>query len=141
MDAVSNRSIATVACLQAATAIAALLFSPTAALAVAAIGALALGRYVAVALFARAIGSGGKALMRFLAVSAWVLGFAALLAAVAAVALKAKGSLPWAVAAAFAGPLGMSALAFGSGISALAASRPRLQRNAPGGAGHSGGDR
>jgi hypothetical protein len=72
-------------------------------------------------LFARAVGSGGKAWMRAIAASAWILGFAALLAAVAAVALRAKGVLPWAVAAAFAGPLGMSALALGSGIGAFAA--------------------
>jgi hypothetical protein len=126
MNALSARSILVVAALQAATALAALASSPTAAIAAAAIGALAIGRYAAVALFASSLCPSAaarpspRALFRLLSASAWILGLAALLAGVAAVALRAPNALPWAVAAAFAGPLGMTALALGSGLAAVA---------------------
>jgi hypothetical protein len=133
MDSVSGRSVLLVASLQAAISIAALSSSPASAIAASAIGALALGRYLALALFARTVGAGAGLQARFLSASAWILGLAAMLAALAAVALRAKPALPWAVAAALAGPLGMSALALGSGVGAVAAGRRA--------SGHAGGDR
>jgi hypothetical protein len=136
MDALSARSLLIVAVLQASVSATALVSSRTAALAAGAIGALALGRYAAVAFFASTIGSSARAGLRAFAASAWVLGLAALVAAVAAVALRARPALPWAVAAAFAGPFGMSALALGSGLCSLSAGR-----TASGGAGRSGGRR
>jgi hypothetical protein len=135
MDATSGRSLLVVASLQAATALAALLASPTAALAAAAIGALALGRYAAVAFFASTLGPGSSQGLHVFAASAWVLGLLALLAAVAAVLARARPALPWAVAAALAGPIGMSALAFARGIGSLS-SRPPIHR---GGAARTGG--
>src|SRR5512142_1688306 len=69
----------------------------TAALASAAIGILAVGRYVAVASFAASLGRRGPAAA--LSLSAWILGFLALIVAIAAVAARAKPSLPWALAA------------------------------------------
>jgi cobalamin synthase len=123
MDALSRRSLLIVASLQASIALTALLASPTAAVAAAAIGILAVGRYVAVACFAATLGSRAKAQVHILASSAWVLGMMALAVAVAAVALKAKPALPWAIAAALAGPFGMSALAFGTGLGAVVAGR------------------
>lgn len=129
MDALSWRSILLVALLQAIVALAALASSPTAAIAAAAIGALAVGRYLAVAGFAATLGSDAKAVLRLLSSSAWAIGMMALAAAIAAVAVKARPALPWAVAAAVAGPLGMSAMALASGIGALFSNR----------AGHSGG--
>jgi hypothetical protein len=136
MDTLSARSLLIVAMLQASVAAAALASSRTAALAAGAIGALAIGRYAAVAFFASTIGSSAKAGIRAFAASAWVLGLAALLVAVAAVALRARAALPWAVAAAIAGPLGMSALALVSGLRALSTGHPASDRPA-----HSGGAR
>jgi hypothetical protein len=123
MDSRSGRSIVIVASLQAAIVAAGAFSSPKAALAATAIGALAVGRYVAVAGYVRTLIPGSKAAMRLLTGSAWVLGLLALLATVAVVAVRARAALPWAVAAAFAGPLGMSAQAFASGLGALTASR------------------
>jgi hypothetical protein len=120
MDALSARSLLIVASLQASVALTSLVSSRSAALAAGAIGILALGRYAAVAFFASTLGSVAKASLRVMAASAWFLGIAALVAAVAAVALRERAALPWAVAAAFAGPQGMSAMALGSGISAAA---------------------
>jgi hypothetical protein len=120
MEATTGRSLLVVAFLQAATALTALLSSPTAALAATAIGALAVGRYAAVAYFAASMGPSSRAGVRAFAASAWVIGLAALLVAVAAVAVRARPALPWAVAAALVGPLGMSALALGAGIGSLA---------------------
>ena len=129
MEAVSRPSILIVASLQAVVAAAALLSSPQSAAAAAAIGVLAVVRYVAMGYFAATLGSSTKALLHLLAISAWVFGMMALVAAVVVVALKARPALPWAVAAALAGPFGMSALAFGTGLGALFSGRP----------GHSGG--
>ncbi len=123
MDALSFRRLLVIALLQVAVFLAALFTSRTAALAAGVLGVLALGRYAAIACFASMIGYSSKAGLRALVASAWIFGLAALIAAVAAVALRSKPSLPWAVAASFVGPLGMSALALGSGIAALA-SRP-----------------
>ncbi len=123
MGTESARSILVVAFLQAATALAALSSSPTAALAAGAIGVLAVGRYVAVAYYASTLCSTARAGLRALSASAWMIGLAALLAGVAAVAVRARPALPWAVAAALAGPIGMSLLALGSGIGVLAAER------------------
>jgi hypothetical protein len=126
--AISWRSILLVASLQAALAIAALLSSPTAAIAAAAIGVLAVGRYFAVACFTATLGSDSKAGLRAFAGSAWAIGMLALAVAVAAVAVKARQALPWAALAAFAGPVGMSAMAFGTGIGALVSGRPGGRR-------------
>ena len=120
MDALSARSLLIVALLQASVSLAGLTSSRTASLAAGAIGILAVGRYAAVAFFASTLGSGARTGLRVMSASAWFLGIAALLAAVAAVALRARPALPWAVAAAFAGPIAMSALALCSGIGALA---------------------
>lgn len=137
MDALSARSLLIVAVVQASvSAAAALVSSRTAALVAGAIGALAVGRYAAVAFFASTIGSSTRAGLRAFAASAWFLGLAALVAAVAAVAMRARPALLWAVAAAFAGPFGMSALALGSGLRFLSAGRA-----ASGGAGRPGGRR
>jgi hypothetical protein len=123
MNVVSARSILVVAALQATVALAAMPASATAALAAAALGALALARYIALSAFVASMGP-SKALPRALAASAWILGLAALLAGIVAVALRARPALPWAVAAALVGPLGMSMLALGSGLGALVAERP-----------------
>jgi hypothetical protein len=137
MDAVSWRSIAIVASLQAAVSLVALTSSQAASLAAATIGVLAIGRYFAVAAFAASLGScSNRTVLRALAGSAWMLCMVALAVALAAVLVKFRSALPWAVAAAFAGPFGMSALAFGSGLRALISSRP-----AHNGAAHSGGTR
>jgi hypothetical protein len=114
-------SILTVAVLQGTVALAALSSSAAAAAAAAAIGILALGRYGAVSLFATAVCERKGGALRALAASGWLLGLLALGAAVAAVAVKARPALPWAAAAAFAGPIGISLLALGSGVGALAA--------------------
>jgi hypothetical protein len=123
MDALSLRRLLVVALLQAAVCLAALFASRTAALAAGVVGVLALGRYAAIACFASMMGHSSRAGLRALAASAWIFGLAALVAAMAAVALRSKPSLPWAVAASFVGPLGMSALALGSGIVALSSGR------------------
>ena len=123
MDALSLRRLLAIALLQATVFFAALITSRTAALAAGVVGVLALGRYAAIACFASMMGYSTKAGLRALAASAWIFGLAALVAAIVAVAMRSKPSLPWAVAASFVGPLGMSALALGSGIAALA-SRP-----------------
>jgi hypothetical protein len=123
MGSASGRSILIVASLQAAVVLAALASSPTAALAAAAIGLLAVGRFASVALFAATMGSGPKAGLRSFAGSAWALGLVALAAAIAAVAVKARPVLPWAIAAALAEPIGMSLLALGSGIGSLVLGR------------------
>jgi hypothetical protein len=137
MDATSGRSLCVVASLQAATALAALLSSPIAALAAGAIGALAIGRYAAVAYFARSLGPGSRPALHLLAATAWFLGLLALLVAVVAVLVRARPALPWALAAALAGPLGLSALALGSGIGSLGSGRPAPR----GGAAPSGGNK
>ena len=139
MDAVSWRSIVLVAILQATVALVALASSPAAAIAAAAVGALAVGRYFAVAGFASTLGSRAKEGVRFLATSAWALGMIALGAAVAAVAVKVRPALPWAVAAALVGPFGMSLMALVSGIAAVTSRRPAIGGPAFGKAGHSGG--
>jgi hypothetical protein len=129
MDTASLRNIVLVASLQAAVAITALASSLTAAIAAAVVGAVAVGRYIAVACFAATLGKDARAVLRVLTASAWILGLFALAAAIAAVALKARPALPWAVAAALTGPFGMSALALGEGLGALFSARE----------GHSGG--
>jgi hypothetical protein len=121
MMSIPGLSILTVAVLQGAVALLALSASPAAAAAAAAIGVLALGRYGAVSLFASSVCERRGGAWRLVAASAWALGLLALGAAVAAVAVKAPAALPWAAAAAFAGPVGMSVLALGSGLGALAA--------------------
>ncbi len=131
MDAMSRRSLLIVASLQVSIALTALLSSPTAALAATIVGLLAVGRYAAVAGFAATLGSDTKALLHLLATSAWVFGMLALTAAVAVVALKARPALPWAIAAALAGPFGMSALAFGTGLGALWSGRARRSGGKP----------
>ena len=133
MDAISVRSIATVAGMQAAIALAALFCSPLAIAVALAIGLLALVRYISVVFFASTMGQSAPRWWRFLATSAWSLGFVALLVALVAVAIKAKEVLPWAVAAAFAGPFGLSVLAFGSGLGALAADRASIKAGRAGG--------
>jgi hypothetical protein len=133
MGSVSGRSILIVASLQAALALAALSSSPTAALATAAIGILAVARFSAVAFFASTMGPGPKAALRAFAGSAWAIGLVALAVAVAAVAVRSRPALPWAVAAALAEPIGLSALALASGIIALYAGRSASA--------HSGGGR
>jgi hypothetical protein len=120
MISASGRSILTVAVLQGAVALLALSASPAAAAAAVAIGALALGRYWAVSLFATSVCERKGRAWRLLAASAWAIGLVALGAAIAAVAVKARAALPWAAAAAFAGPIGMSLLALGSGLGSLA---------------------
>ena len=125
MDSVSARGLIVVAAIQAAVAAAALVASPAAAIVAAAIGVLAIGRFFSLSLFARTMAPGSDRHLRLFATSAWVLGFVALLAAVAATAVRFRPALPWAAAAAFGGPVGLSALAFGSGIGALAAGRHR----------------
>jgi hypothetical protein len=129
MDPLSGRSILIVASLQAAIALAALASSPVAALAATAVGLLAVERYAAVAFFVATMGPGSKSRFRVFAGSAWLLGFVALAVAVAAVAVRARPALPWAAAAAFAGPIGLSALAFGSGIGALVAGHRAAARS------------
>jgi hypothetical protein len=124
MDSITGRSILIIASLQAATSLAALVSSPTAALAAAAIGLLAVARYAAVAFFVATMGPGPKASLHAFAGAAWMIGLLALAVAIVAVAVKARFALPWAAAAACAGPLGMSVLAFASGIRALAARHP-----------------
>jgi hypothetical protein len=133
MDSVSVRGLIIVAAIQTAVAVAALLASsPPAAIIAVSIGLLAVGRYASIAFFAAAMAPGPAARFRFFAASAWIVGFLALVAAIAAVALRLREALPWAVAAAFAGPMAMSVLAFASGIGALAAnSRASAGRGAP----------
>jgi hypothetical protein len=123
MDQKSGRSILIIAALQAATTLAALASSPTASIAAAAIGLVAVGRYASIAFFTATMGPGPAARYRVFAASAWIIGFLALAVAVAAVALRMRAALPWAVAAAFAGPVGMSVLAFKSGLGAIATGR------------------
>lgn len=125
------RSMLVVASLQAAIALAALTASREAFIAASAIGVLALARYGSLALLSSTLGSGARSGLRVLAGSSWFLGLMALGVALAAVALKARPVLAWAVASALAGPLGMSVLALGTGLGRLAG--PRL--------GHSGGKR
>jgi hypothetical protein len=125
MDSAIGKSLLVVVSLQTAIAVTALSSSPEAAIAAAAIGALAIARYGSVSFFAASLGTGDKLGLRTLAGSAWVIGLMALGAAIAAVAVKARPALPWAVAAAVAGPIGMSALAFGTGLGELASARPR----------------
>jgi cobalamin synthase len=139
MGTVSARSILVVASLQAITALAALSSSTAAALAAAVIGVLAAGRYLALSCFAATLGSSEKAVFHALAGSAWAFGMMAMTAAIAVVALKASLVLPWAIAAAVAGPLGMSALALCSGIRALFSNRSAAGRPASAGAAHPGG--
>jgi len=129
MDSVSARGLIAVAAIQAAISAAALLASPAAAVASLAIGVLVVGRYLALSLFARAMAPGTDPRLKVFATSAWVLGFAALLAAVAAVAVRYKPALPWAVAAAFAGPIGMSVIAFASGLGSIATVRRASARS------------
>jgi hypothetical protein len=131
MDAVSIRSIAVVTAVQLAIALIALFSSPLAAIAAGAIGVLALMRYVSEALYASTLDSSAKSKLRLFAGSAWILGLIALGVALVAVALKAKPVLPWAIAAAIAGPFSFSIFALGSGIVKLASARP----------GHAGGNR
>ncbi len=141
MDALPARSLLIVAVLQASISLAALLSSRTASLVAAAIGLLALGRYAALAFFASTMGSPAKAPLRPFAGSAWVLGLLALVASIAAVALRVRPALPWAVAAAVAGPLGMSALALFRPGSALVGARRRPGGPAAGASGHAGAKR
>jgi hypothetical protein len=131
MDSAIVRSMLVVASLQAAISLTALSASPAASLAAAAIGLLAIARYGSVSLFAATLGKNGRSEFRALAASAWIIGLVALGAALAAVAVKARPELPWAIAAAVAGPVGLSALALVTGFGELAAVRP----------GHSGGKR
>jgi hypothetical protein len=123
MESVSARGLIVVAAIQAAIAATALLASPAASAAAAAIGILAVGRYFSLSLFARAMAPGSDRRIKIFATSAWLVGFAALLAVVAAVAVRSKPALPWAVAAAFAGPVGMSAIAFASGLGTIVTNR------------------
>lgn len=141
MDALSARSLLIVAALQTSISLTALFSSRTASLVAAAIGLLAVGRYAALAFFASTMGSPARAPLRLFAGSAWVLGLLALIAAIAAVALRVRPALPWAVAAAVAGPLGMSALALFTGVGALASARRSPGGPAPGTAGHAGAKR
>jgi hypothetical protein len=131
MVSMSGKSVILAASLQALVALGALASSPAAAITAASIGVLAVGRYAAMAAFASSLGSGRGGAFRVMAMSAWLLGLAALVAAMAAVAIKYSPQLPWAVAAAFAGPLGFSALALVEGFAGLASRR----------AGHPGGSR
>ncbi len=140
MDALPARSLLIVAVLQASISLAALLSSRTASLVAAAIGLLALGRYAALVFFASTMGSPAKAPLRPFAGSAWVLGLLALVASIAAVALRVRPALPWAVAAAVAGPLGMSALALLAGLGVVGARR-RPGGPAAGVSGHAGATR
>jgi hypothetical protein len=117
--------------LQTAIAVTASWASREAFVAAAAVGILAIVRYASLSFYAATLGSAAKAALRLLAISAWAFGLLALGAALAAVAVKAKPVLPWAIAAALAGPIGMSILAFATGLGQLAG--PRL--------GHSGGKR
>ena len=121
MHPAATLGMASVAALQAAVSLIALSSSPRAAAAAAAIGVLALGRYAALALYASSVCGRRAAAGRPLAASAWILSIMAVGAAIAAIGVKAPGLLPWAAAAAFAGPIGMSVLALGKGIRALAA--------------------
>jgi hypothetical protein len=129
MDSAVLRSLLVVASLQAAVALTAIASSSAAAVAAGAVGVLVLARYGAVAFLAATLGPGAKAGLRVFALSAWFLGLLALGAVLAAVAVKARLALPWAIAAALAGPLTMSAIALGTGIGNLASAR----------AGHPGG--
>lgn len=133
MDASSSRCLKAVVAVQAAVALAALLGSPKAAIAAACVGLLATARYVALAAYASTLLSPAKARLRPFVGSAWMGGIVALGAAVAAVAVKARPALPWAVAAAVAGPLCMSLLAVGEGIGALASDRLARTGGNPGG--------
>lgn len=133
MDAIRARSVVAVAVIQAAVALSALFCSPSAALVAFSVGLLAIGRYVSVAFFAASMKPKSAPLARALAASAWGLGFVALLVLVAAVAAKAKADLPWAVAAAFAGPLGLTLYAAGSGLGLLASDRARIEIKSAGG--------
>jgi uncharacterized protein YhhL (DUF1145 family) len=119
--------------MQATIALVALFCSPLAAAVALAIGLLAFVRYIAVVFFVSTMGKCAHQWPRFLATSAWSLGFIALLVALVAVAVKAKVVLPWAIAAAFAGPFGLSVLAFGSGLSALAVDRGSIKAGRAGG--------
>jgi len=110
----------TIIVLQGGLALIALLGSPEAAVVADAIGALAVGRYAAVSVFASSVCERGGRARQLVAASAWMLGLVALGVAIAAVAVKAKAQLPWAAAAAFVGPIGMSVLALGQGLGALA---------------------
>jgi hypothetical protein len=132
MEAFPVRSLLPVAALQASIAMTALILSPRAAFAAAAIGALALGRYAALAVFAATLGPGANGKAHSLAASAWALGFLALLAGIAAVALRVRPALPWAVAAAFAGPLAWSGMAVATGLGCVIKGRAgRGGRGAP----------
>jgi hypothetical protein len=139
MDRKTGRSILIIVALQSVTALAALLSSPLASLAAAAIGLLAVARYASIAFFAASMGPGPAAKYHVFVASAWILCFLALVVALVAVALKARAVLPWAIAAAFIGPVGMSVQAFGSGLGAIATGRrdATMRRDAA----RSGGDR
>jgi|GEM_PF-1919553 len=126
MDRVPARGLVIVAAAQVAVALAALLYSSlTAVAAAAAVGVLAVGRYLSLSLFAHTMAPGSDGRLRLIATSAWALGFIALLAAVAATAVRFRPALPWAVAAAFCGPIAISILALGAGVGALVGGRRR----------------
>jgi hypothetical protein len=133
MDAIRFRSIASVAAIQAVIALIALLNSPQAAAAAFAVGLISVGRYVAVGFFASSMEPGSSPVARSIAISAWALGFVALLILLAAVAAKAKTLLPWALAAAFAGPASLTLIALGSGLGLLASDRSQAKIHGAGG--------
>jgi hypothetical protein len=108
----------------AAVVLAGLLSSPAACLAALFVSLLALARYLAMAAFASSLGSAGLARSALLA-GAWLVAGLALVVAVAATARLARPCLPWALAAALAGPAAFIAESLLSGLRQLGAARER----------------
>lgn len=121
MSSAAAFGLISIAAIQAAVSLIALSSSPKAAAAAAAIGVLALGRYAALSLFASSVCDRRGRLGRLPAASAWILSLAAMGAAIAAIGVKAAFLLPWAVAAAIAGPACMFLIALARGVAVLAA--------------------
>jgi hypothetical protein len=120
MHSMVIRGVTAIAVVQGAVALAAFSNSGRAAAVSALVGLVALGRYAALSSFASSVCLRRDRAGRRFAVSAWILSFLALGAVIAAVGAAAGDLLPWAAAAAFAGPVFLSIFAFGSGLGALA---------------------
>ncbi|HOX30690.1 MAG TPA: hypothetical protein PLB91_00070 [Spirochaetales bacterium] len=113
--ALSRPAALRLAAFHAALALAALASSPAAAIAAAAVSALALLRYLAMAAFASSLGRArgtGPAIPAL----AWAAAFMALALALALVGRLSRPSLPWAAAAALAGPAWLSGEALASAL-------------------------
>lgn len=133
MGTLRFRSIVLVAVVQAAVAVYASFISLTALVICLLIGMAALGRYLALAAFSSSMTRKNDQLLRIIYLSLWIFAFLALFAILAAVIIKAKALIPYAVSAAFVGPVSLSLLALGAGIAGFVANRPGART------GHSGG--